>query len=136
MNGATLGKKIKSDSLLKDTAIILLSSICRYGDMLLMKGAGFSSYLTKPVKRKEVHRAIAVALGMRKEEEEREKPARKKKGKIRILVVEDNIKNQEIVRVSLEKEGYAVDCAGNGKEAVSAVSKVPYDMILYGYNDA
>ncbi len=129
MNGATLGKKIKSDSLLKDTAIILLSSICRYGDMLLMKGAGFSSYLTKPVKREEVHRAIAVALGMRKEEE-REEPVRKKKGKNRILVVEDNIKNQEIVRVSLEKEGYAVDCAGNGKEAVSAVSKVPYDMIL------
>ncbi|MEQ8224600.1 MAG: response regulator, partial [Candidatus Eremiobacterota bacterium] len=130
MDGSALGKKIKSDSVLKNTAMILLSSICRYGDMLLMKGAGFSSYLTKPVKREEVHRAIAVSLGMRKEEEQQEKPVRKKKGKVRILVVEDNIKNQEIVRVSLEKEGYAVDCAGNGKEALSAVSKIPYDIIL------
>ncbi|MEQ8173023.1 MAG: response regulator, partial [Candidatus Eremiobacterota bacterium] len=130
MDGGTLGKKIKDDPPLKDTAMILLSSICRYGDMLLMRRTGFAAYLTKPVKREEVHRAIAVALGMRKEEEKPDEPVTKKKGKYRILIVEDNMKNQEIVRVILEKQGYSTDCVANGKEALDAVSKVPYDLIL------
>ena len=127
MDGATLGKKIKSSSL-KDMAIILLSSICRYGDMLLIKDIGFSSYLTKPVKRQEVYNAVAIALGLMKETEEIScKPV---KNRYRILLAEDNIRNQEIVKKILEKEGYTVDTVADGKEVLMSLKKIPYDLIF------
>ena len=128
IDGGTLGRKIKEDPLLKDTVMILLSSICHYGDMILMKDIGFASYLTKPVKSQDVYNSIAVATGMK--EEFLTEPVKKIKGKYRILLAEDNIKNQEILRKILEKEGYSVLCAANGKEVLDSLKKIPCDLIL------
>ncbi|MEZ4647994.1 MAG: ATP-binding protein [Candidatus Eisenbacteria bacterium] len=50
--------------------------------------------------------------------------------RVRILLVEDNIVNQKVARRILEKAGHRVDCAANGREAVEAVSSLPYDLIL------
>jgi CheY-like chemotaxis protein len=49
---------------------------------------------------------------------------------LRILVAEDNHVNQILVRAILEKGGHRVDVAGNGIEAVDAVYKRPYDVVL------
>ena len=48
----------------------------------------------------------------------------------RILLAEDNPANQMVVKSILEKQGMLVDIASNGFEAVEAVSRAPYDVIL------
>lgn len=48
----------------------------------------------------------------------------------RILVVEDNLVNQRLTKVMLEKQGYRVNVANNGKEAVAQFTKARYDLIL------
>lgn len=48
----------------------------------------------------------------------------------RILLAEDNLVNQKIALRLLEKAGLNADLAKNGKEAVSAVQKAHYDLIL------
>lgn len=48
----------------------------------------------------------------------------------RILVVEDNDVNLEIARYLLEKTGLQVDAARNGQEAVEAVQKAQYPIVL------
>ncbi len=48
----------------------------------------------------------------------------------RILFAEDNKENQEITRHLLNKSGYAVDIADNGRKAVEAATAVRYDLIL------
>ncbi len=50
--------------------------------------------------------------------------------KLRILVVDDNQVNQQIVRLMLSKVGHTVNVAANGIEAVRAVSQIPYDLVL------
>ncbi len=49
---------------------------------------------------------------------------------LKILLVEDNIDNQNLARKILEKAGFAVDIAENGKEALEAVRKYSYKVIL------
>ncbi|MDP6633270.1 MAG: response regulator [Phycisphaerae bacterium] len=50
VDGEALGRKIKADAQLRDAAMIMLTSTCQRGDAERMREAGFSAYLTKPVK--------------------------------------------------------------------------------------
>lgn len=49
---------------------------------------------------------------------------------LRILLAEDNLHNQKVCALVLQKLGYRLDIANNGKEAVEAVLARPYDVIL------
>ncbi|MEH2336995.1 MAG: ATP-binding protein [Nostoc sp.] len=50
--------------------------------------------------------------------------------KLRILLTEDNLVNQKIALKQLKSLGYSADVAGNGKEALQLLEKIPYDLIL------
>lgn len=47
-----------------------------------------------------------------------------------ILVVEDETTNQLLLKSTLEKQGYVVDLAGDGEQAISALSGKPYDLVM------
>ncbi len=51
-------------------------------------------------------------------------------GKLRILLVEDNEINQKVGKLMLAKLGHTVEVADNGAEAVEAVGRVDYDVVL------
>lgn len=50
--------------------------------------------------------------------------------KPRLLVAEDNPINQRLISTALKQAGYVVDMVGDGVEAVHAVQRLPYDLIL------
>ncbi|MBN1875585.1 MAG: response regulator [Anaerolineae bacterium] len=49
---------------------------------------------------------------------------------LRILLVEDNVVNQKLALLMLERFGYRADVAANGLEALQAVDRQPYDVVL------
>ncbi|MGI0484017.1 CHASE2 domain-containing protein [Pantanalinema rosaneae CENA516] len=48
----------------------------------------------------------------------------------KILVVEDNLTNQQLMRFMLQRLGYQPDIVGNGQEAIVALQRSPYDLVL------
>ncbi len=49
---------------------------------------------------------------------------------MRILVVEDEPKIARFIKKGLSEEGYAVDVARNGEEALSFAASAPYDVVI------
>jgi len=49
---------------------------------------------------------------------------------LRILLVEDNTVNQKVALRMLERLGYRADVASNGLEAIAALHRQPYDVLL------
>ncbi|MCK4236764.1 MAG: response regulator, partial [Candidatus Krumholzibacteria bacterium] len=139
MDGATLGRKIKEDSELADTMLIMLTSVGVRGDATRMKEIGFTAYLTKPIKRSHLFGCLAAVLGKKSElpgEEvsdsivTRHSIEETRKRRVRILLVEDNITNQKVALHILKKLGYGADTAFNGVEAIRALEAIPYDLVL------
>src|SRR5204862_3280720 len=51
-------------------------------------------------------------------------------GGLKVLVAEDNQVNQLVIVAMLNRLGHQVDLAANGVEAVAAVERAPYDLVL------
>ncbi len=49
---------------------------------------------------------------------------------LRLLVVEDNATNQLVARRMLERMGFRVDAVANGREAIEALARIRYDLVL------
>ncbi len=50
--------------------------------------------------------------------------------RLRVLVAEDNAVNQKVISMMLERMGHRADVVGNGAEALDALARAPYDVVL------
>jgi len=138
LDGETLGHKIKQDPDLKNTILVLLTSMGRPSDVKRIEQAGFAACLNKPIKQSQLYDCLAMVTGATAELPKNQPAmtvtryavAEDKKHKLRILLVEDNITNQKVALNILRRFGYNVDAAANGKEAVKALEIIPYDIVL------
>jgi len=138
MDGKQLGQIIKQDPDLKGTRLILMTAMGNRGDARQFEKIGFSAYLTKPVKQAYLYDCLALVSGNHQSDGNR--PATEmitihslsdnKKHQEKILLVEDNIVNQKVALAFLGKLGYQVDVASNGHEAIHALEKRPYALVL------
>jgi PAS domain S-box-containing protein len=138
MDGEILGKAIKENPALKDTHLILLTSRGMRGDAARARSMGFEAYLTKPIKQSPLFHAILAVFGKKRDTTHRSDSgivtvrslAESGQRRLRILLTEDNAVNQKVALIHLRKFGFSVDVAENGKEAVQAVKKGGYDLVL------
>ncbi|HSS31044.1 MAG TPA: MASE1 domain-containing protein [Nitrospiraceae bacterium] len=148
MNGLELARTIKSDPLLTATRLVLLTSMGMRGQAEQAKQAGIAAYLSKPVHRSHLYDCLTMIVDMSaKSSTDRLEVGTASRlhdvlvtrhvikeaamaARVRILVAEDNIVNQKIAVGQLEKLGYRADVVANGLEAVDAVARIRYALVL------
>jgi signal transduction histidine kinase/CheY-like chemotaxis protein len=95
-----------------------------------------TTVLVKPVKQSRLLQLVAGVTSQAAERIEPEPIAREVEGKLaervplRILVAEDNRINQKVALKLLERIGYRADVAANGVEALRALERQAYDVVL------
>ncbi len=138
MDGEALGRAIRGDEGLKETFLIMMTSLGRQGDSQRFREIGFSATLTKPVRQAELFDSLVGVLTDSRPPLEKRAAARgtrgfengRYRGRVRILLAEDNITNQRVAMGILGKRGYRVDVVVNGQEALRALRDIPYDLVL------
>jgi PAS domain S-box-containing protein len=126
MDGEQLAARLRALPGGKDLPLVLLTSVGRPPT-----SAHFASYLTRPVKTAALRDVVARTL--------RPAPdARRRAGLapaapsavLRVLLAEDNAVNQKVGQLMLARLGHRVDTVANGREALEAVLRQPYDVVL------
>ena len=137
MDGLALGHAMKADARSAGIPLILLTSGAKRGDAAQARACGFSAFLTKPVKSAHLRQCLATALGQVEEPSTTREPPlitrhtlAEQAARRRILVAEDNLTNQKVVMLMLQRLGYRADVVGDGQQAVRALESIPYDLVL------
>jgi two-component system sensor histidine kinase/response regulator len=138
-DGAQLGRMMVADESLRQTRMVLLTSSGQRGDSHLFASIGFAGYLLKPVGHRDLVDCLMLVLGAEAEAWHMQSQPivtrhaiRSQRGSDRphILLAEDNDVNQKVACRTLEKLGYRVDVAQDGRAAVNAWESGRYDLIL------
>ena len=143
MDGETLALTIKADPDLEETVLVMLTSAAKKGDAKRFQKAGFTAFLTKPIRPSILMDTLATVWAAQvpghatelitshfvTEARLAKNPNRKAKT-LRVLLAEDNIVNQKVAVKMLQKLNCRVDVAANGREAVEMVQTFPYDLLF------
>ncbi len=138
MDGYALAERIRKNSRLSPTTLILLTSAGGPGDAARCRQAGVRSYLTKPVKQSDLFDVIVTALETRGGRRGRARaaapvtlpPAARR---LRVLLAEDVPVNQRLAVRLLRKRGHKVEVVDHGRQALEVLERsgfAGFDVIL------
>ncbi len=136
MDGFMLARAIKAEPDLAHIRIIILSSIGQRGHGQAAQLSGVDAYLTKPVRQSQLYDCLAMVMSRIAIVDSPDLVTRhrlvesKETLRPKVLVAEDNIVNQKVAVRMLEKLGYRVDAVANGMEAIEALERISYDVVL------
>ena len=137
MDGFELCRRIREKPELSTATIIMLTSGGQRGDANRCAELGVVGHLLKPVRQSELRDALVRVIRAKNNLEpvsilasEPENALHKSSNSLRILLAEDNSVNQLLARRLLEKRGHLVAVTHNGREALAALEKDSYDLVL------
>jgi len=133
MDGFDLVRRIRETPSLKAATVLMLTSVHTTEDVARADELGISSYLIKPVRRSALLSVITESLvGSPGFREEPVSPlSRATSGKsLKVLVAEDNPVNRKLAASILQRAGHDAILVTNGKEAVEAVTRERFDVVL------
>jgi CheY-like chemotaxis protein/HPt (histidine-containing phosphotransfer) domain-containing protein len=133
MDGFEVARRIRDEAKL-DATIMMLSSSGQFDESKKCREVGIATHLTKPVEQRELLGAIARVLaqepGQRAPLPSTMLPADLPERRLRVLLAEDNAVNQRLASSLLERRGHKVVIANNGREAVEAMQRQSFDVVL------
>ena len=133
MDGFQVARRIQHNPALATSKVMVLSSAGNPESSVRVRELGISRCLTKPIKQSDLLEAILNVLGsvvvvQPRPESLRQTP--RTVAPLRILLTEDSLVNQKVAVGLLTRRGHDVAVAGNGHEAMAAISREAFDVIL------
>jgi CheY-like chemotaxis protein len=140
MDGVTLAAEIQSLRDAVSLPLIMLTSLGGSGEVAHRSGAKaveFAAFLTKPIKQSQlldvlmqVFSGQPAPMPTRADQQPALDKQMAERLPLRILLAEDNATNQKLALRLLARLGYQADVAANGIEALGALKRQPYDVVL------
>jgi len=136
MDGFELAERIESQPELRATVVLMLTSGELRSDAGRTRAAGIAHYVVKPVTAADLLQAITSAWDFSGDRDQlREPPSpvtspAPEMAPLSILLAEDNVVNQRLAIRLLEGEGHRVSLAVNGQEALRALAREDFDLVL------
>jgi two-component system sensor histidine kinase/response regulator len=135
--GRRLADLLQEDSGLARIPLVLLTPLSQISGPDQPGERGFTGRVSKPVKQDELGTCLSSVLGRSLPAPSAKAPVRqrpptdhKSRAALRLLLVEDNPTNQEVALGVLEVLGYRADAVSDGREALSALARADYDLVL------
>ena len=141
MDGFDLARTIKATPHLAQLPLVLLTSFRERRHSETAREVGIAAYLTKPVRQSQLYGCLTTVMGNARGSVTAVMPwsKRDRRGATKtekaisnklILLAEDNIVNQKVAVRQLLKLGYRADTVASGREALEALGRIPYDLVL------
>jgi len=134
MDGVTLASEIRRHRGADALPLVMLTSLGRRTEDREAHSE-FAASLTKPIKAAVLYEVVAAVVGTKpsdtrdaREPEPDAVPLTQKR--LRVLLAEDNAVNRQLALRLLEKLGHGADVAVDGLEALEALRRRPYDVVL------
>lgn len=137
MDGFELVEQIRQRPELSTATILMLTSAGHRGDAARCEKLGVAAYLLKPIRQSELREAVARVLGASEHDGAiplitrfSVRDAREPGAFLSVLLAEDNLVNQRLAVRLLEKRGHRVVVAATGLEALKALEKESFDLVI------
>jgi two-component system sensor histidine kinase/response regulator len=134
IDGFEVARLIRAEPQAAGATIMMLSSSGQYDESARARNLGIANYLTKPVEQRELLAAIGRALSGAHAPRPPLPPAMLPTAlparRLNLLLAEDNPVNQRLAASVLERRGHKVAIASNGREAIAALAREAFDVVL------
>ncbi|MSQ48072.1 MAG: response regulator [Deltaproteobacteria bacterium] len=145
MDGLRLTLEIKADPHLANIPLVMLTSVSARDEMKAARQAGITISINKPARQADLYKALLTAMThhhsapipaqtlspmptMTTTRQATRNPSTF--ASARLLLAEDNPMNQDVALTMLELMGCQVETVYNGKEALKALARSTYDLVL------
>lgn len=135
MDGIMLAREIRKEFKKDQLPLIMLTSVGFNTEADELQKM-FSYYVNKPIKHSQLAEILLKVMAPSKKQTIINSPDNEKLSEIsikypfRILIAEDNLINQKLIRNVFELLGYRADIAANGLEALDALKRKNYNLIF------
>lgn len=135
MDGFAIAEQIRNCPDCAETTIMMMTSNDQVISKKPLRELGVRDYVVKPISRSDLYKAIKSVLTHDAQPSqttvgETSETAVKTKRALRFLVAEDNEINQKLAVWLLEAQGHTVVVTANGRLAVDALEREPFDAVL------
>ena len=127
IEGIELAAHIRASEAIAQLPLILMTSVTETG---VTPTRHFQASLNKPLRQAELLRCIGTALGEINKPIQNKKQSEIKTLSGEILLAEDNPVNQQVAITMIKRLGLTYDTVTNGVQAIAALAKQRYDLVL------
>ncbi|MEY8878183.1 MAG: response regulator, partial [Leptothrix sp. (in: b-proteobacteria)] len=124
LDGLGFARALRAEGLAPQMQLVMLSSASAPDDVRQAQEAGFARFIHKPVRKAELHQALlGIQVGQRP-------PVQPAQIDARVLVIEDNPVNQQVMGQMLRQLGCEVQVASNALDGLAALCERAHDLVL------